>query len=536
MRKLHRRQALLGLVSGPAALLGCGSASAPVDVGVAPDSAPLAESERRASPEIELVYQWGYRGEPTAVAVSPDGRVLAAGYYDGVVLLWSLSDGTVLFRRVVLETVYSLAYSHDGRQLAVGGERGALLLNLSSGRELRIAQDHTVLEVLFSRLGGELALATAPSDEVFVYDTFSGELRTKAPLVGGHIERATVKQGTLSARPEFERALCFPFGSLSPDGSTLALPEQDAVNLYDRSTGALKSKLSSRTTVVLVNGAPMVDTALPDAHVGYVAWSQDGILASASGSRVDLWSRDLSRLERSVGPERGPAVQRLIWGADGRVIHVLLADGTLATWNFADGSVIASLPAPAFFSPDHLCWARDGRALVVVLSPERLVVLGDKGATAPPQCREPEAAPPPAFLEMTTSRSVVWSPDHKWVATEESSGEVALWQVASKKGSRLPIRGRALTWSADSAMVAVSNQDGVEVYSLRDGRYLRLVHVPDNTWFAHDDQWRVDGDTSHVLVRHAALDPAAVFTLREVEQRTGMKLEHRGLVSEFFGA
>ena len=56
-----------------------------------------------------------------ALAFQPDGKVLAAGDYDGLVRFWDTSTGQEIGRPLPQgEIVLSLAYSPDGTMLAVG--------------------------------------------------------------------------------------------------------------------------------------------------------------------------------------------------------------------------------------------------------------------------------------------------------------------------------------------------------------------------------------------------------------------------------
>ena len=56
-----------------------------------------------------------------ALAFQPDGKVLAAGDYNGLVRLWDSFTGKEIGRPLPQgEIVLSLAYSPDGKMLAVG--------------------------------------------------------------------------------------------------------------------------------------------------------------------------------------------------------------------------------------------------------------------------------------------------------------------------------------------------------------------------------------------------------------------------------
>jgi len=83
----------------------------------------------------------GQAGNLNAVALSPDGKLLAAAGASLTIKLWSLGDGTP---PRTLEghggVVYALAISPDGRLLASGSEdKTVKLWSLPDGQPLRSA-------------------------------------------------------------------------------------------------------------------------------------------------------------------------------------------------------------------------------------------------------------------------------------------------------------------------------------------------------------------------------------------------------------
>lgn len=110
----------------------------------APQGAPLvalARDDKRVSlldgqTGAEVAALDGHDGAVTALAFSPNGRVLATGSADTSVRLWEAQTHQQL---AVLqgpgERVGALAFSPDGQQLAVGSDDGSLYLwSLASGR------------------------------------------------------------------------------------------------------------------------------------------------------------------------------------------------------------------------------------------------------------------------------------------------------------------------------------------------------------------------------------------------------------------
>src|SRR5262249_19753124 len=108
----------------------------------------------------------------SAMALSPDGKTLAAcdGDRSSVVLLWNLPSPNP---SVTLECnagrIESLAFSPDGRMLALGNERGSLLLFEIATRRLRCRlEGHrgAVQNIAFSRNGRKIVTGSADTSAV----------------------------------------------------------------------------------------------------------------------------------------------------------------------------------------------------------------------------------------------------------------------------------------------------------------------------------------------------------------------------------
>jgi len=84
------------------------------------------------------------RGQVTALAASPDGRVLAAGHESGSIYLWEVTGGTaqpIGELGVGSGRVHSLAFTPQGSHLVVGDEAGALRGHVDVSSWQRIACD-----------------------------------------------------------------------------------------------------------------------------------------------------------------------------------------------------------------------------------------------------------------------------------------------------------------------------------------------------------------------------------------------------------
>ncbi|MFK8114719.1 MAG: protein kinase [Rubripirellula sp.] len=120
------------------------------------------------------------------VALSPDAKQLAwRRSDDGVIEIRSMKDGVKLYEgpRSALQSVYPIAFSPDGKTIAVGGPGSAQVLRASDGEPIGFLDGlkGAALSLAFSPDGGRIAV-TCEDGMVRVYDATQRRLLTK--LIG----------------------------------------------------------------------------------------------------------------------------------------------------------------------------------------------------------------------------------------------------------------------------------------------------------------------------------------------------------------
>ncbi|WP_309707595.1 c-type cytochrome domain-containing protein, partial [Armatimonas sp.] len=293
-----------------------------VDAGAKNDSAltsattPKTGTKTATANTVTIPKPIGKRLEVPApinsLAFSPDGKLLAVGTYQRVLLC---DPATRTVRTVWsghLDTVRSLAFSPDGRQLvAGGGMSGALgqvrLWGVAESRELRTFGDHTdiVNGVAFSP--DSKTVATASGDRsVKLWDAATGKL-------------------SQALRDHADGVLGVAFRA---DGKLLASCGVDkSVKIWDA-----------------VSGKRLYSLGASEETVTDLCFTSAGQVISASTDKLaKLWN---------IGPEggghvrnfggHGSGVYSVSASSDGQLLATASADKTLRLWNIGSGGNTAT--------------------------------------------------------------------------------------------------------------------------------------------------------------------------------------------------
>ena len=341
-------------------------------------SAQPAVTAKREVPQTPLPVRGGSPGEiailatcgkflahpkagVNALAWSPDGRLLAAGFNDGTVKLWSMPEGAF---KATLEghkrAVRSLAFSPDGRMLASGSEDRTIRLWTMPDASLKATlegQDGAVDTLAFSPDGRLLGSGSDVGKSVILWSMPDGAVVAKH--VGGAKASLFLADGqylTASSPPMSVRLWSRPDGATSrefrkpgegqinaltasPDGRTLVSGGSDrqrgAVQLWSMPDGKPGATLLGHFNIV---------TGL--------AYSPDGgVLVSASVDQsVKLWSMPQSVLKATLSGHLQGAFS-VAFSPDGRTLAVGggMDKGSLHLWSMPDSSSTACLfdPTPA---------------------------------------------------------------------------------------------------------------------------------------------------------------------------------------------
>ncbi|RUR85017.1 protein kinase [Chlorogloeopsis fritschii PCC 9212] len=279
--------------------------------------------------EWQCVYTLrGHASMVQAVAINPDGQLLASGSSDNTIKLWQLATGKLLrnFGRWFSGhsgMVHTVAFSPDGELLASGSwDETIKLWLLGSGKEARTFKGHTncINSIVFSPDGKLLASGSADCT-IKVWQVISGrEIRTFT----GHTDSIWSV-------------------AWSADGLILASGSSDyTIKLWQVSTGREIRTLTGHSF-----------------FVNAIAFSPDGeILASGSSdSTIKLWQVSTGREIRTLTGHFN-SVWSVAFSPDGELLASGSWDQTIKIWHISTGREISTLSGhtnyvrSVAFSPD----------------------------------------------------------------------------------------------------------------------------------------------------------------------------------------
>jgi len=362
-----------------------------------------------------------------SVAFSPDGKFLAIGDSNGVVQLWEAATGReVLSCKGHSNSIRSVAFSPSGEMLAsASSDHTVRLWNIPNGECLKILQGHTsqVLSVAF-RLDGEMLASASSDNTVKLWDIRNGECL--------HI---------LQGHTDWVRSVAF-----SPSGKYLASGSDDkTVRLWDIHNGECLNILQEHT-----------------AEVNSVAFSPSGeMFASGSSDKtVKLWNVSSGECLNTLQGHT-KRINSVTFSLSGEKLASGSADPTVRLWDVSSGECLNTLQG-------HTNWVwsvafSPSGEMLASSSSDHTVRLWDVSSS---ECLN--------TLQGQTNwvSSVAFNPSSETLASSSSDHAVRLWNI--RNGERLKtLQGHrnwvnSVAFSPSGEMLASGSDDKtVKLWDIR---------------------------------------------------------------------
>lgn len=357
-----------------------------------------------------------------AVALSPDGRVIACG---GVANVGFWNARTYVKRgETEFRPTSSLAYNRDGTLLAMASV-SLTVRNLRTGDELSLGGLGTSTEaVAFDPSDGNILAAGREDGSVRIWNV---PTRTHTTLPG---HRGKVTGVAFTA-----------------DGRTLAASGEDGEILVWGSNAGGTRGWRRMPGWTLAGGSGSLNS---------VAFSPDGRTLAAASDRgtVLLWNARTGR-RRGTLSGHSASVKSVAFSPDGRILASGSVDGTVILWNRSTGAR-ATLTGHTN-SVSNVAFSADGNVLASAGTDNRVFLW--------------DAEPTPFILRGHTvhARSVAFSPTDRLLASDDDDGAVVLWDSrtgrrrATLEGHGEPVE--ALAFSRNGRLLASAGGKGGEFSS-----------------------------------------------------------------------
>lgn len=399
-----------------------------------------------------------------AMAVSADGKTLAAGYSDGSLDLWDLA--TLKRRRPTLahaESASLLALTADGQLVALVDQLGQVHIwevatGLQRGAVLKFPE---FVEALAFSPNGKCLAVGCNDAHVRLYETQTLRLQGEPVPTSQAVDR-----------------LIF-----SPDSRWLAVCWRGGTaRLVDTATGRQAHELGGHDTVATIaftrdgkqvatfgknpggklwNLETMAPTGIVYSHPGLVrsaAFSRDGALV-ATGSddgSARLWTTATGAPVGSAMPHTGEVVQ-LAFRKDGKRLLTGGFSGDAQVWNTANGHREGGRMS-------HHAWSR-GAAYGLE---ETCIVTGSADGVIKVWDVQLAESPSRVFGAQGAVWGLRFSPDSNVLAASDFAGFLHLWNADTGEPIGSTIRTFRMSW--DLAF----NRDGTRVATASDSMFVFL--------------------------------------------------------------
>ncbi|MFZ6031384.1 MAG: hypothetical protein ACOYYS_27045 [Chloroflexota bacterium] len=335
---------------------------------------PLEPEDTFQAPDYTVLYPEN-PNNMSAPAISPDNRLLAAGYHDNsnyLLYLWDFKTGAEQFSIPHIAQINSVDFSPDGRYVASGGEDGVLrLFATTSGILERVVTGFadSITRIRFSTDGNQITVSINEQPDQ-VYDLTSGQIEPAdgtavsldpflaARYLEGYADGSSVlfspngktlamgRQNVQLWDIESQSVIVSldnPYGPLlawafNSDGSQLAgMTKSGDVLVWDTADGAL---ILARTSDRMDAGPNYMDSV--DVVYGLAFSPDNGQIAFCNSGAAEIWDIATATLVKRLELATRSYVTQVSFSADGKRLYAITGhySDDLLIWDAIDSAQI----------------------------------------------------------------------------------------------------------------------------------------------------------------------------------------------------
>ncbi|QKX60474.1 uncharacterized protein TRUGW13939_07619 [Talaromyces rugulosus] len=376
----------------------------------------------------------GHSDWVTAVAFSPDCRLIASASRDRTIWLWDAITGTE--QRVLKghsNWVNAVAFSPDSRLIASASrDRTIRLWDVITGTEQRVLKGHSgwVNSIAFSP-DGRLIASASRDWTIWLWDAITG-----------------TKQHVLKGHSMLVNAIAF-----SPDGRLIASASCDGtIWLWDAITGTEQRVLKGHSN-----------------WVNAVAFSPDGRLIASGDGSIRLWNTTTGTEQRVLKGHSG-WVNAIAFSPDGRLIASASDDLTVRLWDVTTGIEQRVLKGHSD-SVNAIAFSPDSQ-LIASASNDGTIRLWD--ATKGMKQRVSKG-------HLDSVNAIAFSPDSRLIALGSRDRTIRLWDAITGTEQRVLKHSgwvNAIAFSPDGRLIASASRDGtIRLWDAITGTKQRVLKV-----------------------------------------------------------
>ena len=384
---------------------------------------------------------------------SPDGNTLVGGAFDDTLRVWDANTGQNT--RTLQEWSRSVAYSPDGRKIAIAQGSDLLLLNPNTG----------VLQQTFSgHTNSLISLVFSSDSNTLVSSSWDGTIRFW-------------NVGTSSLRLTIEGHFNFGGIALAPNGNLIATASERNVFLWNTRDGRFNKVFTG-------------ERGLRD-----LIYSPDGqtLAIATTGRQIQLWNARTGRVRRTLSWEGNNSADLIAFSPNSKTLASAASwDRTIRVWNANNGRLQRTLTGPEginslVFSPNSktlasASWDRTIRVWNLQTGQLQRTLEGHRNSI----------------------RALAFSPNGNTLVSG-GRDEIRFWnpQTGQLQNSLEDVRGDALAFSRDGNTLATGWGRVIHLRNGRTGEFQRTIPTPsDVTWlaFTPDNKTLISGSWDSTIL------------------------------------